>query len=395
MKGMHLIYIVLPFLVLVTWQQVRAASVRDQLVQVRNELASKRKSLKHVRQQEKATLKKVKASEDGMRQQRQRLQATEKQIQKYQKDIIQKQKQVAETSHAKSQREGLKTDRVVEVFKQSVTADVLTNFSMPTVGASIIIPYLALAIEDDNKIIAGHAGKIESLVHQKASIQADKKQQETLKAAAQREYGRYGKERDQQWVVLTSVQKDQKRIAAEIRDYEAQQERLKALLARLSTAHKNQVKRPTAVVRNSEPIQPSRSSASMPADFKKFRLPVAGGKIVRGYGLYRHPDWGTSTFSNGLTISAEAGAPVRSIAGGTVAYAGNLKGYGNIIIIDHGQQVFSVYSQCGTVLKSVGTQIIKGENIATAGQAHGEKPSLYFELRSRGKAVNPTRWIVG
>jgi len=184
MKGMHLIHIMLPVLVLVTWQPVRAASVRDQLVQVRNELASKRKSLKHVSQQEMAILKKVKASEDGMRQQRQRLQVTEKQIQKYREDIVQKQKQVAETRAAKSQREGLKADRVVEVFKQTVTADELTDFSMPAVGASIIIPYLASAIEDDNKIIAGHAGKIASLAHQKASILADKKQQETLKAAA-------------------------------------------------------------------------------------------------------------------------------------------------------------------------------------------------------------------
>jgi len=212
-------------------------------------------------------------------------------------------------------------------------------------------------------------------------------------AAAQREYGRYGKERDQQWVVLTSVQKDQKRITAEIRNYEAQQERLKTLLARLSRQQRKKVKQPHVVGRNSESMQPSRSSASMPADFKKFRLPVAGGKVVRGYGLYRHPDWGTSTFSNGLSISAEAGAPVRSIAGGIVAYAGSLKGYGNIIIIDHGQQVFSVYSQCGNVLKSVGDLIIKGQNIATAGQAEGERLSLYFELRNRGKAVNPMKWM--
>lgn len=393
MKGMYLIYVVIPILVLIAWQQVGAASVREQLVEVRHELSRKKQRLAQVRSQEKATARKIEQNWIGMQHQSQRSNAAETQIRRLQTGIAGKQKMVAEISHVKEEREKLQTDRIVELYKQIAAKDTMDIFDMPSVISTLATTCFVSAINQDSNLITGHTNMITSLEHQKAGLLIDKKQQETVKAKSQQKYVLLGKETHQHKIVLGSVKKEQEQIEAEIKEYEAKQKRLKALLSSLSKPRKGQAKQLTAI-KGDDAIQTSRSSASMPADFEKFRLPVDGGKIVRGYGLYRHPDWGTSTFSNGLSISAEAGAPVRSIAYGTVVYSSHLKGYGNIIIIDHGLQVFSVYAHC-SIMKRVGTQIARGEAVASVGANEGEKPSLYFELRSRGKAVNPAKWLLG
>lgn len=396
MKGIHLIYAILPLMVVIAWQQVQAESAREQLVKVRNELASKKQRLAQVRIQETVTVQKIKKNEAGLQHQAQKIQGAEKQIQRLQTDIARKQKMTEDVKRVKVERETLQADRAVELYKQIVSKHDMTVLEMPSAWSSLALVCSVASIEQDREVITGHTTKIATLEQQKSGLQAGKKQQERDKATSQREYEQLGKATHQQKAVLASVKKEQERISAEIKEYEAKQQRLKSLLARLNKPSRKEAKRtgnPDAKANYAG--QTYRQGPPLPADFEKFKLPVTGGKVVRGYGLYRHPDWGTSTFSNGLSIAAEAGAPVRSIAGGTVAYAGNLKGYGNIIIIDHGQQVFSVYSQCGNILKSVGALVKKGENIAKAGLTEGDRPALYFELRSRGKAVNPSKWIAG
>lgn len=393
MKGIHLIYVILPILILIAWQQVRAASVREQLVEVRHELSRKKQRLAQARSRETATVQSIRHNETEMRLQTQRIQGAEKQIRRLQTDISGKQKMVADTSRAKAEREKLQADRTVELYKQLAVQNNLNILEMPSTISTLAATCFVSAIEQDSSFIAAHDTRIISLEHQKAGLQANKKQQEAVKTTNQRERGRLGKETQQHKTVLASVQKEQEKISAEIKEYEAKQLRLKTLLASLSKPKKGQARRPTSA-NGRDAILPNRPVPAMPTDFEKFRLPVSGGKIVRGYGVYRHPEWGTSTFSSGLTIETAAGTPIRSIAAGTVVYSGNLKGYGNIVIVDHGQQVFSVYAHC-SMMKRMGTHIAKGEAVATVGVAEGESPSLYFELRSKGKAVNPSKWIAG
>ena len=392
MKGIHLIYVILPILSLIASQQVRAASLRDQLVQVRNELAGKKQRLALVRVQERTTVQQIKQNEVRMQYQSQRIQGAEKQIQLLQTQIVRKQKMAGEVKRIKSERETMQAGRAVEMYKQIVAKYETTVFEMPSVMSYLATACFASAIDQDRQLITRHVNSITSFEHQKTDLQAGKKQQETVRANDQREYAKLGKNVYQQKTVLASVQKEQERIATEIKDYEAKQQRLKNLLSRFSKSPKKNAAY-AGGRRNSSP-QSFRPVAPIPSDFVKFSLPVSG-RIIRGYGLYRHPEWGTSTFSNGVTIAAYAGLPVKNIADGNVVYAGLLKGCGNVMIIDHGQQVFSVYGNLGNMMKRVGTQVVKGEVIALVGAGDTEEPSLYFELRSRGKAVNPARWILG
>jgi septal ring factor EnvC (AmiA/AmiB activator) len=85
---------------------------------------------------------------------------------------------------------------------------------------------------------------------------------------------------------------------------------------------------------------------------------------------------------------------VRSIAHGRVAYADWLRGYGLLLIIDHGDEYMSLYAHNEALMRDVGDWVSPGEVIALAGRSGGvSEPALYFELRAGGQTVDPAGWI--
>jgi murein hydrolase activator len=97
--------------------------------------------------------------------------------------------------------------------------------------------------------------------------------------------------------------------------------------------------------------------------------------------------------ATGVVFAAPLGTQVRAIAGGRVAFADWLRGFGLLMIIDHGDGYLSLYGQCETLLRAEGDWIDAGTLIASSGQLEALGPGLYFELRQRGRAVNPAAWL--
>lgn len=96
----------------------------------------------------------------------------------------------------------------------------------------------------------------------------------------------------------------------------------------------------------------------------------------------------------GIVLRAPEGTHVRAVAPGRVAYASWLSGFGNIIIVDHGQDYLSVYAYNQSVLKDVGDAVGTGDILASVGATGGQvEPGLYFEIRHQGKPVNPSLWL--
>ena len=88
-------------------------------------------------------------------------------------------------------------------------------------------------------------------------------------------------------------------------------------------------------------------------------------------------------------------AEVRAILPGKVLYADWFKGFGNMVIIDHGDHTFTVSAYCSRLLKKEGDTVSQGETIARVGSAGSLKgPCLYFEIRHRGKPQDPMDWIL-
>ena len=121
----------------------------------------------------------------------------------------------------------------------------------------------------------------------------------------------------------------------------------------------------------------------------KLRLPVRGELVAR-FGSQRSEGGGTS---KGIFIRSAAGQQVRAIAAGRVVFADWMRGFGNLLIVDHGETYLSVYGNSETLLKQPGDPVAPGEPVATVGSTGGSaETGLYFELRHLGKAFDPLRW---
>jgi septal ring factor EnvC (AmiA/AmiB activator) len=130
------------------------------------------------------------------------------------------------------------------------------------------------------------------------------------------------------------------------------------------------------------------------AELKGLLIFPVDGKIVTVFGPYRDPQSKTPAFRNGIEIAAERGEPVRAVHAGTVVYAGWFKGYGNVLIIDHGDHFHSVYAHLEETFKSVDNRVEAGEVVATAGDSGPMGGAgLYFELRHRDRTVDPLAWL--
>ncbi len=122
----------------------------------------------------------------------------------------------------------------------------------------------------------------------------------------------------------------------------------------------------------------------------RLRMPVSG-QILARYGSAR-AEGGTTW--KGLFIRATAGEPIHAVAAGKIVFAEWLRGFGNLLIIDHGNDFLSVYANNESLLGAVGATVTAGQSIATAGNSGGHPdPGLYFELRHRGQAFDPLKWI--
>jgi septal ring factor EnvC (AmiA/AmiB activator) len=124
-------------------------------------------------------------------------------------------------------------------------------------------------------------------------------------------------------------------------------------------------------------------------------MPV-NGRVVSFYGKVKHPKFKTVTFNNGIVIEATFGSRIKSVYKGKVVYVGWLKGYGQVMIIDHGDGFYTLYGHLYKVLKQRGEMVDRGEEVGLVGDSGVHDVSgLYFEVRQGGVPRDPMAWIAG
>lgn len=120
----------------------------------------------------------------------------------------------------------------------------------------------------------------------------------------------------------------------------------------------------------------------------------ADGKVVERFGRQRNPKFDTFTTNNGIKIETPTGAPVRAVFSGTVLFSQWFKGYGNLIILDHGHRVFSLYGNLKSASVAAGDRIAAGQTIAGTAESEENPPAyLYFEIRQDNRPEDPQKWL--
>lgn len=132
-------------------------------------------------------------------------------------------------------------------------------------------------------------------------------------------------------------------------------------------------------VQKTETQTSSQSSSAESSSSSAFIWPVKG-RIVQPF----------STLNKGIDIAASAGTPVKAAADGDVVFVGNVKGYGNLVILRHTKELVTAYGRNGTITVKQGQKVTKGQKIADVGKSDDKETRVHFEVRRNGKSLDPT-----
>ncbi|MFO8085224.1 MAG: peptidoglycan DD-metalloendopeptidase family protein [Desulfobacterales bacterium] len=135
--------------------------------------------------------------------------------------------------------------------------------------------------------------------------------------------------------------------------------------------------------------------ADQPFDTFKglLNMPVSG-TITSRFGSCKDKELNVERFNSGIFFRTDRGEPVHAVKDGRILFAGWFKGYGKMIIIDHGHHYYTIYAHAEELFKDKGDPVESGEVIATVGDSGSVSgPELYFEVRHHGKPVDPLEWI--
>jgi murein hydrolase activator len=192
---------------------------------------------------------------------------------------------------------------------------------------------------------------------------------------------------------LASVRDDRTAAERQAADLEDSARRLEALIRELG--RRARARAATARPRELAPPSGATPGPAVGLGRERGQLPwPTVGPVVAAFGREVHPRFGTEIVRRGIEIEAPEGAPVRAVYPGAVLYRGWLKGYGNLVILDHGQGYYTLYAHAAEVLADEGEQVKAGQAIARVGETgSAEGPRLYFEVRYQGRAEDPQLWL--
>ena len=205
----------------------------------------------------------------------------------------------------------------------------------------------------------------------------------------------------------TSARREKERELARLRANERKRKRTLAELKTSKSGHQKRIEQLARAERDLLAIietfekerttgAPEAWEASAGKDFPALKgrmQPPVEGKRVRGFGESKHPEFGTVTFNPGIDIEARSGSPVRAVARGKVEYASLLPGFGNCIIVAHGQGYYTLYAHTSKIFVKKETMVNAGDVIAEAGNAAGAGNAFHFEIRKSKKALDPAEWL--
>ena len=275
--------------------------------------------------------------------------------------------------------------RLTEIYKRGPLYSAEVLFSAQSVGQLVArYKYLhLLALRDKGLVrrLEELHDKIENQQIQLVRLQSSVAENRTQK---EQEAARLAELERQQARNLARVQEDAKRTKARLAELEKSEARMNSIIASFEAERRRANGRAGRAT-----MAPSSIRTT---DIGRLDWPVDGAFLYR-FGRFVNPN-NTTTRWNGIGITAPEGTVVKSVSGGTVAYAGGMGTYGNTVILEHGGGDYSVYGSLDKISVRKGARVVKGQTLGTVGVSDPALgPHLHFEIRRGGPAVDPAEWL--
>jgi septal ring factor EnvC (AmiA/AmiB activator) len=269
--------------------------------------------------------------------------------------------------------------RLVDVYKRGRTGyarllfgvDNLREFARATRAVA------ALA-EIDARRLAEHRNRLDALRKERAAIEATTRELEARDAAARRARAAAERAVAAHGALIARIDSRRDVNAQYVGELQAAYDRLQQQVAAMgSDAPATSSAAPAA-----PPLTTFRSALEWPAE----------GDVTGRFGQTSGRLGGTAV-RNGIEVAVAEGTPVRAVHGGVVGFAGPFTGFGNLVIVNHGDENYSLYGYLESASVAQGAMVDAGAELGRVGRAPAGPPALYFEMRIDGRSVDPLQWL--
>jgi septal ring factor EnvC (AmiA/AmiB activator) len=348
------------------------------LTEIKKKLKTKKALVKDALKKEKSVLSRIQNIDKNIRQKTKELKGFDKQISQTQTKILSLSKDINALSIKLSKRKSYLKNRLKTLYKQQYGGYALLLFTAKDYQDLIRkSKFISLVAYHDSRVISKYRNEINAINLKKENlkllygkIETNKKNAKLKKKALQTDRRRKDK-------LLLTIRSKRSSYEKAIRELEDSSRKLQDMIKKLAKK-----KVPKSIVGKG---------------FRawKGRLPwPVSGRVVVPYGKYTDPKFKITVLRNGIEIKSAIGAKPKAVAGGRVVYADWFKGYGLLLIINHSNGYHSLYGNLTEIFHKTGDIINKGTTVGKIGKSSFLNiPTLYFEIRHKGKPVNPMKWL--
>ena len=295
--------------------------------------------------------------------------------------------------------------RLTELYKHSPDGSGINAiFSAGGPHEAVNTAYmLNIFARNDLAMFAALNAREKELAQAKAKLESDKKKITSQTDELRKKREEFDSAVRKTDTLLKNVQSEQKKAESAAKELESAQRAVGSKITNLM----NKKKRASAMkitpsksggknsnVGGSKATVPVNSAGSSPQrSVNSLAWPMTG-RVTMQYGSRVHPTFKTKIFNSGIDIAAAAGTPVKASGPGEVLYQGWLRGLGQVVIIDHGGDLTTVYAHLGRTSVREGARVSTGTVIGSAGNTGTDAEyGLHFEVRKNGSAVNPMNYL--
>jgi septal ring factor EnvC (AmiA/AmiB activator) len=367
---------------------------------IQKKLQKNKKSLSQI--ERKLAEEKLRQAQDARREQNvlNRLQAADQTLnrlrrekQANQEDLSQTQAQtrllhdeVAQSRSQLDQSRQLMRQRLRDLYRMSFQEPFLNGWldSESFTDLARKIKFETLLAQSNEKLLSQTQRQNDELTQSSSQLDAQERHQKRVLDAL-----------GHQEKTFTHQQRNRNLFLANIRKQQSLREQT---IAELNQAAEDLKSKVSTLLQQSEEAkkQPSFIPAGQGLAVVRGRIPwPVSGTIVSFFGSQHNKEFNATVVNTGIQIQAPAGTPFKAVGPGTVRYADWFKGYGKLVILDHGQGYYSLYAQASELNVTTGQTVAAGQTLGLVGNTGSllDGSSLYFEIRKDGQPEDPVRWL--